>query len=385
MKEFTNKTVDLFRQKFSTPPDFVYYAPGRVNLIGEHTDYNGGFVFPCAIDRGTMLAIKLKKDANINVISANFNNQASQWRSDQTITPDSAQPWANYLRGVNDQFSRQGKSIRGMDIVALGNVPQGAGLSSSASFEVAFATAINEINNFKMTATKIARLCQAAENQFVGCNCGIMDQLISAAGKEQHALLIDCKSLSFHPIALPPNMAIVVIDSKVKRGLVDSKYNDRRQQCEAAAAKLEVSCLRDATVQLLENNKRRLSDLEYKRARHVITENARTEKAALAFQMGDYRLLSRLMAESHASMRDDFEITTPELDYLVDIVSEVLKMQGGVRMTGGGFGGCAVAMAPGNLVNTITEVVDKKYTLHTGLTAEIHQCVASTGARRFEI
>lgn len=385
MKELTNKTVDLFRQKFSVPPDFVYYAPGRVNLIGEHTDYNGGFVFPCAIDRGTVLAIKLRKDAIVNVISANFNNQASQWRSDQTITPDNVQPWANYLRGVNDHFSRQGKTIRGMDIVALGNIPQGAGLSSSASFEVAFATAINEINNFKLTATKIARICQAAENQFVGCNCGIMDQLISAAGKEQHALLIDCKSLSFHPIALPQNMAIVVIDSKVKRGLVDSEYNDRRQQCEAAAAKLEVACLRDATTQLLENNKKQLNDVEYKRARHVITENARTEKAALAFQMGDYRLLSRLMAESHASMRDDFEITTPELDYLVDIVSDVLKTQGGVRMTGGGFGGCVVAMAPNNLVKAIIETVEKKYTLHTGLTAEIHQCTASAGAGRCEI
>ncbi len=384
MKEIADKTIELFKKNFSAPPDYVYYAPGRVNLIGEHTDYNGGFVFPCAIDRGTFLAITPRPDSSVNAVSANFDQQGSRWQTNTPIAPDSNQPWANYLRGVNDQFLKQGKVIQGMDILAYGNVPQGAGLSSSASFEVAFATAINDINGFKLTPKKIALLCQAAENHFVGCNCGIMDQLISAAGKEQHALLIDCKSLSFHPIALPREMAIVVVDSKVKRGLVESKYNERRQQCEAAAAKMDVSCLRDATLPLLEKTQPRLSELEYKRARHVITENTRTEKAALAFQMGDYRLLSRLAAESHASMRDDFEMTTPELDYLVEIISGVLQEKGGVRMTGGGFGGCVVAMTPKHLVQAISDVVKKKYTGQTGLVAEIHTCVASAGAHRYQ-
>ena len=383
LNELAKKTTDLFRLKFYHAPEFLFYAPGRVNLIGEHTDYNNGFVFPCAIDRGTFLAIKSRDDNTVNVIAANFENKSSSWKTDKPIAHDKAQPWSNYLRGVNDQFQKQGKQFRGMDILALGNVPRGAGLSSSASFEVAFATAINQINQFKFTATKIAKLCQAAENDFVGCKCGIMDQLISAAGQEHHALLIDCKTLAFHPIALPQKMAILVIDSKVKRGLVDSEYNTRREQCESAAARMGISSLREATLALLDKEKSNLDYNEFKRARHVISENQRTEKAALAFQTGNYALLSQLMSESHASMRDDFEITTAEIDYLVEIIHEVLQLRGGVRMTGGGFGGCVVALMPETLAQTVIDTVEKKYRAKTSLKAEIHRCVASAGAGKF--
>lgn len=380
MSELYDKVVRLFSEHYGEDPEAVFYAPGRVNLIGEHTDYNGGFVLPCAIDRHTYLAIKTRADHRFRVVAANLGHRISEWRSSLPISSDSENSWSNYLRGVNEQFLKRGKTPIGMDIMVLGNIPQGAGLSSSAAFSVAFATAVNYVGHLGMSAVEIALLCQAAENEFVGCKCGIMDQLISAAGKRQHALLIDCRSLDYKAINLPADAAIVIIDSKVSRGLVDSEYNTRRSQCEEAAAALRVGSLREASMDSLLVNENLMGAEPFRRARHIISENERTTAAAEALSASDYTALSGLMAASHASMRDDFEITTPEIDFLVEIVARVLGNKGGVRMTGGGFGGCVVVLAPKTYSEKIIDAVTENYAGKTGLTAEIHLCIASDGA-----
>lgn len=380
MNELYDKVVRLFSEHYGEEPEAVFYAPGRVNLIGEHTDYNGGFVLPCAIDRYTCLAIKTRDDHRFRVIAANLGNRISEWRSSLPILPDSENSWSNYLRGVNEQFLTRGKTPIGMDIMVLGTIPQGAGLSSSAAFSVAFATAVNHAGRLGLSAVDIALLCQAAENEFVGCKCGIMDQLISAAGRRQHALLIDCRSLEYQAINLPADAAIVIIDSKVSRGLVDSEYNIRRKQCEEAAAALRVGSLREASMDSLLANENMMDVKPFRRARHIVSENERTTAAAKALSTGDYATLSKLMLASHASMRDDFEITTPEIDFLVETVSGVLGNEGGVRMTGGGFGGCVVALAPKTYSGKIISAVNERYPRKTGLTAEIHLCTASDGA-----
>lgn len=384
MKELYGRVTQLFSEHFGVVPEAVFHAPGRVNLIGEHTDYNEGFVLPCAIDRHTCMAVRTRSDGLFRTVAANIGNQVSQWRSSLPIEVDSANSWSNYLRGVNEQFLKQDKAPVGMDIMVLGNIPQGAGLSSSASFSVAFATAINHVGNMGLSATEIALLCQAAENEFVGCKCGIMDQLISAAGKRQHALLIDCRSLDYKAINLPVDAAILIIDSKVSRGLVDSEYNTRRHQCEEAAGILRVESLREANMDDLLANESLMSDATFRRARHVVSENERTIAAADALSEGNYEALSKLMSASHTSMRDDFEITTPEIDFLVEIVGQILGNEGGVRMTGGGFGGCVVALVPKSYSKKIIDAVTERYPQKTGLTPEIHLCTASDGAGEFK-
>jgi galactokinase len=385
MREWRDRLSQLFREHCGSGPDAVFHAPGRVNLIGEHTDYNQGFVLPVAIDRRTYMAVKTRADGVFRAISTNMGSQASQWPASELPAADNRNPWANYLRGVHEQFLKQGRDVSGMDVVTLGDVPQGAGLSSSASFCVAFATAINDVQGFGLSAVEIALLCQAAENEFVGCNCGIMDQLISAAGRECHALLIDCRDLGYRAIPLPADMAIIIVDSKVTRGLVDSEYNDRRRQCEQAAVALRAGNLREVGMDRLRCGESLMNPVAFRRARHVVSENARTEAAAVALAAGDYTVLSELMAASHISMRDDFAITTPEIDFLVRLIGRILGDQGGVRMTGGGFGGCVVALAPKRFSDRIIDVVAEQYSRETGLQAEIYLCGTSDGAGRIEI
>ena len=384
MNTLYRKVTGCFSVLFSKPPDAVFQAPGRVNLIGEHTDYNNGFVLPCAIDRTTCMAIGIRNDNRINVIAMDYYEQSSQWQSTLPVEKDLDQPWSNYLRGVNEQFLIKNMQPAGMDIVVAGDIPMGAGLSSSASFCVVFATAINSLNKLGLAPVQIALLCQAAENEFVGCNCGIMDQLISVAGQKNHALLIDCGDLSYRPIRLPETMQVIIVDSKVTRGLVDSKYNKRRERCEEAARIMHIESLRKAEYHELLACRNRMEDATFRRARHVVTENLRTEKATQALQQGDYITLSRLMRESHASMRDDFEITTGEIDYLVKIIDSALCNRGGVRMTGGGFGGCVVVLAPTALGQLIIDTVNNLYQKETGLIAEVHICTASNGAGEIE-
>lgn len=368
-----------FASTFNQQPARLVHAPGRVNLIGEHTDYNGGFVFPAAINFGTWIAVSPRDDRQIDAVAVDFDNQRNQFSLD-AIEFDEQQGWANYVRGVIKMLQHDFPQIGGANLMITGNVPQGAGLSSSASFEIAVLKAFSDLYDLHLDGVKAALLGQKAENDFVGCSCGIMDQLISAMGEEGQGMLLDCESLTFEHSTLPDDLDIVIINSNVKRGLVDSEYNLRRQQCEEAAAVMQVKSLRHADLPLLEASRDNMSDPVYRRARHIITENQRTVDTFRSLREGNIAAVSKAMAESHASMRDDFEITVKPIDYLVEIVSQVVGNKGGVRMTGGGFGGCVVALVPKNLVSEVTNTVNKFYHGETGLKQTIYVCSAEKGA-----
>ncbi|MCM2445324.1 galactokinase [Rahnella sp. CG8] len=374
------KTLEIFADKFGYPATITIKAPGRVNLIGEHTDYNDGFVLPCAIDYETVIACAQRNDRTIRVIAADFDNDEDNFSLDEPILHSDAHPWANYVRGVVKHLMLRNKDFSGADMVISGNVPQGAGLSSSASLEVAVGQALKSLYDLPLDGVALALNGQEAENQFVGCNCGIMDQLISALGKENHSLLIDCRSLETRAVSMPKNAAVVIINSNVKRGLVDSEYNARREQCEVAARFFGVKALRDVDPALFFSIQDELDPVVARRARHVITENDRTLAAADALASGDLKRMGELMAESHASMRDDFEITVPQIDKLVEIVKEVIGDKGGVRMTGGGFGGCIVALVPEDMVEKVRHAVEQQYHAHSGLKETFYVCTASQGA-----
>lgn len=374
-------TQALFTEHFGYAPTLTIQAPGRVNLIGEHTDYNDGFVLPCAIDYQTVISGAPRNDRQIRVLAADYENQQDQFSLDEPIVSHANLRWADYVRGVVKHLQTRDASFGGADLVISGNVPQGAGLSSSASLEVAVGQVLQALYQLPLDGVALALNGQEAENQFVGCNCGIMDQLISALGKKDHALLIDCRSLETRAVPMPADVAVVIINSNVKRGLVDSEYNTRRQQCEAAARFFGVKALRDVNPDLFFPIMHELDPIVAKRARHVITENDRTLAAADALAAGNLKLMGKLMAESHASMRDDFAITVPPIDTLVEIVKEVIGDRGGVRMTGGGFGGCIVALMPQDLVESVRTAVAREYPLRTnGLQETFYVCKASQGS-----
>lgn len=373
-------TEQLFKEKFGYAATDVIQSPGRVNLIGEHTDYNDGFVLPCAIDYQTVISCAKRDDNIVRVIAADYNNEEDSFSLDSPIIKHETKQWSNYVRGVVKHLQLRDNSFRGADLVISGNVPQGAGLSSSASLEVAVGKTFQHLYDLPLDGVQLALNGQEAENQFVGCNCGIMDQLISACGDEDHALLIDCRSLTTSAIPVPDDLVVMIINSNKKRGLVDSEYNTRRQQCESAAKQFGVKALRDITITQFNQKQDQLEPLVAKRAKHVITENERTLAAAKALTENNLPLLSILMEQSHISMRDDFEITVKEIDTLVDIVKSVLGEQGGVRMTGGGFGGCVVALMQQQLVEPVISVVEAQYYALTDLKADIYVCQPSDGA-----
>ncbi len=355
-------------------------APGRVNLIGEHTDYNDGFVLPCAINYQTVVAASPRSDSKVKVVAVDYGNATDEFDLTQPIEFVENKMWANYIRGVVKYLMERGYSFNGADIAVSGNVPQGAGLSSSAALEVVIGQTFKELYNLPISQAEIALNGQQAENQFVGCNCGIMDQLISAEGQANSALLIDCRSLETKAVSMPEDMSVVIINSNKQRGLVDSEYNTRRQQCEEAAQIFGVKALRDVSLEMFNDKVEQLDPVVAKRARHVITENERTLQAADALSAGDLKRMGELMEQSHASMRDDFEITVKEIDALVDIVKDVIGEQGGVRMTGGGFGGCIVALVPPSLVDDVEKAVETLYPQQSGLTATFYVCQAKAGA-----
>ncbi|MGS2722680.1 galactokinase [Porticoccus sp. GXU_MW_L64] len=369
-----------FAEHFGYTHQQLVQAPGRVNLIGEHTDYNDGFVLPCAIDYSAVVAAARRDDHQVRVVSLDYDNQQDVFSLDADIAHHPEYLWANYIRGVVKCLQQRGYLLGGADLVVTGNVPQGAGLSSSAALEVVIGQVFKALYDLDISQQEIALNGQDAENNFVGCNCGIMDQLISAKGEQGNALLIDCRSLDTRSVEMPKDLAVMIINSNVKRGLVDSEYNTRREQCEQAAAAFGAPALRDVSLQAFDAGRDGLDPVVAKRARHVITENARTEAAAQALAAQDIELLSRLMAESHASMRDDFDITVPPIDYLVKLVHSQIGNRGGVRMTGGGFGGCVVALMPHDLVSNVREVIHQNYEQETGIKESIYVCTPSAGA-----
>ncbi len=379
MNQLTHVVSDVFHKHFGNAPSHLIQAPGRVNLIGEHTDYNDGFVLPCAINYQTVVAAQKRDDDTVRVIVVDYDEAGDEFTIADNI-PTSDKLWSNYIRGVVQFLRQRGYQFAGADLVISGNVPQGAGLSSSAALEVVIGQTFKTLYHLTISQADIALNGQQAENDYVGCNCGIMDQLISAKGEAGNALLIDCRDLSTQAIAMPDNLAVMIINSNKKRGLVDSEYNTRRQQCESAAVQLGVKALRDASLSDLEQSSIAPESDTYKRARHVISENARTLAMAEALKSGDIAQISQLMRASHQSMRYDFEITVSEIDFLVATIDKALGAHGGVRMTGGGFGGCVVALVPHDRVEAIRQLIADTYQAETGLKETIYLCQPSAGA-----
>ena len=379
LAELRARVESAFSGVYGGTPQACVQAPGRVNLIGEHTDYNDGFVLPCAIDRATVVAVRARDDRQVRVLALDGGPDRDTFALDAPITPAPARPWTGYVRGMLREALSWQPDLPGLDMVIAGDVPQGAGLSSSASLTVAVGTACQAVGALGgLDPTGLARMAQRAENHFVGCQCGIMDQLVSSRGEAGCALWIDCRSLDTRAVPMPPELGVLIAHSRVRRGLVDSLYNERRAACEAAARHFGVAALRDVSIGQLAGSG--LDPLILRRSRHVLTENDRTLRAAEALARGELRTLAALMAESHVSMREDFEITVPAVDRLVAIIDEALAGEGGCRMTGGGFGGCVVAVLPASALQEVERALQHHYRSPEGLPATVFRCRPSAGA-----
>lgn len=348
-----------FRNWFGQMPDIIARAPGRVNLIGEHTDYNDGFVLPCAISKQTMAAVRGRQDGLFKIVSADLQNASVEFAIDDARRPGSEAPWSNYVRGMIDGLLREGAALTGADIAIMGDMPRGTGLSSSAALEMASGLALAALGGLpEIDRTLLAKLGQRTEHEFAGCKCGIMDQLVSASAVEGAALLIDCRTLETRPVPIPDDWVVMIVQSGIERGLVDGEYNERRAQCEAAALQLGVAALRDVEVLPLTCG---LEGVTYRRARHVVSENARTLAAADALAKGDLVQLGAHMRASHASMRDDFEVSLPLIDQLQTMLANSIGEAGGARLTGGGFGGAVVAIMPDALAERVEKEISRAY------------------------
>lgn len=373
----TKSIIQAFEDNFNSKPQFIVRAPGRVNLIGEHTDYNDGFVLPMAIDRAVWLALRSRSDDQVRLHSLDLKTESAFQLN--SLTPETG--WIEYPKGIASELIKAGHTVRGFDAVMTGDVPRGAGLSSSAAVELAMARAFAAVSGFEWDAPEMAKLSQRAENHWVGVNCGIMDQMASAACKAGHALFLDCRSLEIQHAPLPPGVSVVILDTSTRRGLVDSAYNERRSQCEEAARWFGAKALRDVSVEELSrwNVESELSEVAFRRARHIVTENARVLEAIEMMRNGNVKRLGELFNASHASLRDDFEVTNEALNIMVECAIEQ-KGCYGARMTGAGFGGCAVALVDEKEAGAFTQAVAAAYKRRSGLEASVYVCKSSEGA-----
>ena len=360
----------------------IFRAPGRVNLIGEHTDYNDGYVMPAAIDFNTWVAFAPREDRKLVVYSENV---AEGVEFDLGApSPRPRHHWGDYVFGVAVMLEQAGHQLRGADLLIFGDVPIGAGLSSSASIEVATGYALLNNSGLSVDPVALAKLCQKAENDFVGTRCGIMDQFISCCGHARRALMLDCRSLDYRLFPLPPDVSLAICNTMVKHELASGEYNMRRAECEAGVRRLAqdlpyVRALRDVTLADLERYGRDLPNTTFRRCRHVVSEDARVLEAASALESGDVAAFGRLMAESHRSLREDYEVSCPELDLMVKLASQA-KGVFGARMTGGGFGGCTINLVQGEHVEAFKRTVGRGYEQATGRSPEIYVSSAAEGA-----
>lgn len=367
----------------------VFFSPGRVNLIGEHTDYNGGFVFPCALDFGTY-AVAVKRNDNIfRMYSKNFENLGIIEFSLDRLINEPQDDWANYPKGVIKTFLEAGFDINsGFDVLFYGNIPNGAGLSSSASIELATSVILKDLFNLDVDMVSMVKLSQKAENKFIGVNCGIMDQFAIGMGKKDNAILLDCNTLNYQyaPVVLN-GASIVIANTNKKRGLADSKYNERRGSCEAAVKVLNenginIKYLGELSVERFNEIKHLITNEEQlKRATHAVTENERTKVAVEKLNAGDIEAFGQLMNQSHISLRDDYEVTGFELDSLVEAAWEAEGVIG-ARMTGAGFGGCTVSIVKDEYIESFKKSVGEKYTAKTGLVADFYVAKIGDGSRK---
>jgi galactokinase len=362
----------------------IFVAPGRVNLIGEHTDYAEGFVMPVAIDKATLAAISPRSDGKIVIYAENYSEEKTFEAA--ALPKTASQHWSDYPVGVAAILAGEGYTIPGFSLSIWGDVPLGSGLSSSAALEVVTMTALTALMGVEIPGPKLARLCQRVENEFVGANCGIMDQFISANGKENHALLLDCRDLSFRLAPIPADVALVIANTMVKHSIFGGDYPTRRRESEAACAIINghrggVPFLRDATLEDLEKWGHEMTPESLQRARHVISENLRTVAASEALLKGDMKELGRLMAEAHTSYSGDFAGSCVEADLMVELANQIPGLIG-ARLTGGGFGGCTINVVEQAQATAFAEELGRRYAAKTGITPEIHVCRASNGAHR---
>lgn len=383
-----NELKEKFKSLYGRDNEAIFFSPGRVNLIGEHTDYNGGYVFPCALSYGTYLLVSKNNDNVVRFASTNLSLK-TEIAIPEINKKQEGDAWVNYPLGVIEQFARLNININGVDLLYSGNIPNGAGLSSSASIELVTSVMINDLFNGGLAMMEMVKLSQRAENQFVGVNCGIMDQFAVGMGKANHALALKCDTLKFDEVPLRLNgYKIVISNTNKRRGLADSKYNERRSECEKALEILNVEgkyhSLSDIDFDtFMKINNRLTNDVLLRRSKHVITENKRVTDAITALEHDDLKLFGELMNASHRSLRDDYEVTGSELDALVE---EAWKVDGviGSRMTGAGFGGCTVSIVCDKAVDDFIAKVGPAYEKRTGLKPDFYIADIGDGARRLE-
>ena len=381
--ELVLKTREKFREFYGRFPRWIVAAPGRVNIIGEHTDYNGGFVFPMGIERYTILAADNATDTSSDKVSVRCMrfNETSNIKLSSIVRGEPK--WSNYIRGVILGYQQKGISVPPLDVMMNSSVPLGGGLSSSAALEVATGTLIEAATDKHISLKDKALIGQQAEHVFAGVPCGIMDQFISAMARKDSIMLLDCRSYETHWTTISDQgVAFLIINRNVKHQLASGEYGKRRTECEQAAKILNVDLLRDATIEMLESAKSKMNNIYYRRAKHVITENKRTIEAAAALEKSQLEEAGRLMFESHQSLKNDFEVSCSELDCIVNIAKKIGTDGGvyGCRMTGGGFGGCAIALVKTNFIPQITETIEKEYKTKTGLNCTIFSTRPAEGA-----
>jgi galactokinase len=373
--------TDEFQRSYHTRP-MIFRAPGRVNLIGEHTDYNDGFVMPAAIGFYTWVAASARSDRTLHVRSGEFHETIDL--SLDSLAGPPRKHWSDFVRGVAAVLESRGVHLSGANLIIQGQVPMGAGLSSSASLEVATGLALLATAQAEVPQLELVKICQRAEHEYVGTRCGIMDQFIAVFASSGHALMIDCRSLDYQSLSIPDDARLVICNSMVKHELASGEYNRRRAECEAGVKVFRrnsptVQALRDVTLADLENHPTELSDVVYRRCRHVISENQRVLDAALALRAHDLNRFGRLMYESHRSLQQDYEVSSKELDLLVEIASSCQGVYGS-RMTGGGFGGCTITLVRANSVEAFHEKITQAYKAKTGITPDLYVCSAAQGA-----
>lgn len=385
LDERTAPIVEEFQRRFNAAPTHLAIGPGRVNLIGEHTDYNDGFVLPVALKRDVRIALRARPDRTVRLYSQEYDEWGEFSLDAIAHQPDKL--WINYVQGMAWSLAQEGIELAGLDGVLSGNVPRGSGLSSSAALEVASAKALLTASGQlgAIDGPQLALAAQRAENKFVGVNSGIMDQFISVMGQADHALLIDCRSLGYELVPVPENASLVIGNTRASRSLASSAYNQRRAECEEGVARLQetlpgVRALRDIAPEQLEEHKGLLSEVVYRRCRHVVTENARVLRTVDALAQGDVAMVGRLMNASHESLRDDYEVSSPALDAMVEIMRGAPGCYG-ARLTGAGFGGCAVALAEPGQEQAIADAIYANYPKTTNIWPEVYTTKAGTGAR----
>jgi galactokinase len=385
----TEELVAAYQQHFGAAPTHLSSGPGRVNLIGEHTDYNEGFVLPVALKRDVRFAFRPRNDRRVRLHSLEYGESA-EFDLDNLAFND-AMLWVNYVQGIAWSLEQAGLRLNGLDAALSGNVPRGSGLSSSAAVEVgaahAFLAAAGELS--RLSGPEIARAAQRAENEYVGVNCGIMDQFISVLGRENHALLIDCRSLTYELIPMPAEAALVIGNTRASRSLASSAYNERRQECETGVALLEaglpgIRALRDVTSAQLEEHKGLLPQTIYRRCRHVVSENERVLQTVDAFRRDDLATVGTLMNASHESLRDDYAVSSAALDAMVEAMRSVPGCYG-ARLTGAGFGGCAVALVEPGAEQAMADAIFEQYPKATNIWPEVYTTRAADGARVMQL